>query len=160
MIETRIAEPADRAAVRHLLDLEHLHYYGRPLGAEAQGTAVGDILDRKTCAMLLALEGHAPIGFATYAILHPSVNGHGTLFLKDLFVTETHRGQGIGRRLLAALARQAQAQGCARLDWTTETGNPGARKLYETLGAHLVAEKLYFRVPEHDFAGFIARCED
>ena len=159
MIEIRNATAADRAAVRHLLEIEQLHYCGHSLSPEAQGIAVGDILDFETCTMMLAIDGHTPFGFATYAVLHPSANGHGALHLKVLFVTESHRGQGIGRKLLVALARVAQERGCARIDWTTDTGNPRARALYERLGATLMTEKLFYQVPEADFAAFISNCE-
>lgn len=159
MTGTRLAGPADRETVRRLLADTHAHYWHRqPEAGELDGP-VADIVDRGACAMLLATAGEAVAGYATFVILHPSPNNRGVLFLKDLFVLDGHRGGGIGRRLLAALARIAAERGCARFDWTTETDNPGAQRLYERLGARRVEEKVYYRVETAGFADFIRACE-
>ncbi|MEM7176976.1 MAG: GNAT family N-acetyltransferase [Pseudomonadota bacterium] len=165
MIRFQRAGAADRVTVRDLLAQEHLYYYPEPLSESALGKSVADIVDRGTCAMEIALSpedmgAERPVGFATFTILHPSENGGGTLFLKDLFVIEEARSAGVGRRLLGHLAGIAEAEGCARFDWTTETDNPGAQRLYDRLGAERVVEKVYYRVVEKDLAAFRDRCGD
>jgi GNAT superfamily N-acetyltransferase len=55
------------------------------------------------------------------------------LYIEDLYVRETARGTGLGRALLAAVARLAIARGCRRLDLSVLHWNP-ARKFYERLG--------------------------
>lgn len=84
-------------------------------------------------------------GVATVARLIPAPGAQGQLFMKDLFVRAPWRGHGVGEALMAFLARHALDQGCVRLDWTTETGNPGALAFYDRLGAMRVTEKVYFR---------------
>ncbi|MBY8976189.1 GNAT family N-acetyltransferase [Rhodobacteraceae bacterium NNCM2] len=165
MIRFGRAGEADRATVRDLLAREHLHYFPNALPEQALENSVSDIVDHGTCAMEIAFAdagdgAERAVGFATYAILHPSVNGGGTLFLKDLFVLAEARGAGIGRRLLGHLAGIAEARGCARFDWTTETDNPGAQRLYDSLGAKRVAEKIYYRITASELAAFRARCGD
>ncbi|MEM7668058.1 MAG: GNAT family N-acetyltransferase [Pseudomonadota bacterium] len=160
MIEIRPAGPGDRAAVRALLAAGHLHYFRDPLPEESLETAATDILDRRSCTMLLLLAEGEQAGFATFTILQASPNGHGVLFLKDLFLKEAWRGGGLGRQMMAHLAGIAQDHGCARLDWTTETDNPGAMRLYERLGAEVVTEKIYYRVLARDLARFRKSCGD
>lgn len=158
MIRFRLATPADRDLVRRLLAVEHAHYFDEVPTDRDLDTPLADILDHGTCAMLLALEGDEGVGFATFAVLHPSTNHRGTLFLKDLYVVAARRGSGLGSRLLAELARIARARGCSRFDWTTESDNPGAQRLYDRLGAHRIDEKIYYRVPLDEMDRFIARC--
>jgi len=45
------------------------------------------------------------------------------------------RGRGIGRRLLAWLARTALERGCARLEWWVLDWNAPAIAFYRSLGA-------------------------
>jgi ribosomal protein S18 acetylase RimI-like enzyme len=85
-------------------------------------------------------------GLATFAILYPAPGARGQLFMKDLFVRDAFRGQGLGEALMGFLARHAVAHDCVRLDWTTETGNPGAMAFYDRLGATRVTEKVYYRI--------------
>lgn len=105
----------------------------------------------------VAEDGPEIAGLATFAILYPAPGSRGQLFMKDLFVRAAWRGHGVGERLMGFLARHAVAQGCVRLDWTTETGNPGAIGFYERLGASRVAEKIYFRLAGEALTAFAAR---
>ena len=54
--------------------------------------------------------------------------------LPDLYVDHELRGKGYGRQIIKAVAQEARKQGCIRLQWTTQHGNP-ARKLYDELAA-------------------------
>lgn len=158
MIVTRHATPDDRGLARALLDEIHRYYFstGRPEGAlEA---SVADILDRGHTQMLLAFDDGAAVGCATYTYLQPSPNGHGVMFMKDLFVSDGQRSKGIGQRLLADLTQIAADRGCSRFDWTAEKGNSGAQRLYDSLGAKRVEEKIYYRVSDSDMSSFIAAC--
>lgn len=159
MMRLRPAAEADRAAVRALLDAAHRHYFGAALPDDALDHAVADIVDRGEVHMVLAADHTGPLGFATYVILQASANGYGTLFLKDLFVDPAHRGAGLGREIMAHLARLAADRGCARFDWTAESDNPRAVALYDALGAERVTEKVYFRVKLDDMDRFIAACD-
>jgi GNAT superfamily N-acetyltransferase len=62
-------------------------------------------------------------------------------YLQDLFTIEAARGKGVGRALIAAVARQAAAAGAPRLYWQTHATNRVAMRLYDQ-----VAEKSGFLV--------------
>ncbi|UPX16811.1 D-amino-acid N-acetyltransferase [Ascochyta rabiei] len=54
------------------------------------------------------------------------------MHLNGLYIDHELRGKGYGRKIIQAVAKEAQTQGCTRLQWTTQHGNP-ARKLYDEL---------------------------
>ena len=57
------------------------------------------------------------------------------LYLEDLFVRPAFRGAGLGRHLMAALARIAVQRGCGRFEWSVLDWNEPAIGFYRTLGA-------------------------
>ncbi|KAF2625432.1 acyl-CoA N-acyltransferase [Macroventuria anomochaeta] len=54
------------------------------------------------------------------------------MHFNDLYIDHELRGKGYGRKIIQAVAEEAKKQGCTRLQWTTQHGNP-ARKLYDEL---------------------------
>jgi GNAT superfamily N-acetyltransferase len=60
------------------------------------------------------------------------------LFVVDLYVTESARGQGIGRALMNEARRVAYEGGAKQLVWTVDRRNALARRFYEGMGAHYV----------------------
>ncbi|MFT4277667.1 MAG: GNAT family N-acetyltransferase [Rhodopseudomonas sp.] len=54
-------------------------------------------------------------------------------YLQDLFVADTARGLGLGRKLIEAVYARAKADGCSRVHWLTQTGNATARQLYDRI---------------------------
>ncbi|MET0705883.1 MAG: GNAT family N-acetyltransferase [Tardiphaga sp.] len=54
-------------------------------------------------------------------------------YLQDLFVADTARGLGLGRRLIEAVYAEAKAAGCSRVHWLTQNENAQARILYDKI---------------------------
>jgi GNAT superfamily N-acetyltransferase len=72
-----------------------------------------------------------------YALFHPTYSSFRTrarLWLEDLFVEESARGQGVGEALFQRLCRIALERGCYRVEWDVLDWNP-ARGFYERMGA-------------------------
>ncbi|MBX9267714.1 GNAT family N-acetyltransferase [Chromobacterium violaceum] len=159
MITTRLATPADTAALAELLYQIDLHYFG-PGRACRQASAryAADKLFQPHCGvqiMLAEREGVA-IGLATFSLLYPAPDYGGQLFMKDLFTHPEARGSGAGKALMKALAGHALKHGCQRLDWTAERGNADAVAFYRRIGAGIVEDKIYYRFSGEalrDFAG-------
>ena len=80
------------------------------------------------------LEGQ-PVGFALFFQNFSTFLGKPGIYLEDLFVRPQARGQGIGRRLLAWLARTTLERGYARLDWAVLDWNLPSIGFYRSLGA-------------------------
>lgn len=75
----------------------------------------------------------AAVGLALYYFTYSTWAGRPNLYIEDLYVDPERQGAGIGRRLMAALARVAVDAGCARLELAVKTDNR-ARAFYERLG--------------------------
>jgi predicted acetyltransferase len=148
-VQIRSYEPAHfEPLVQALHELEQ-HYHGDDAPtreAVAASLMTGMLGPRSGVSVLVALDGNEVAGLATYALLYPAPQLGGQLFMKDLFVRQRWRGQGLGERLMRHLAEQALQLGCVRFDWTAEHTNAGALAFYDRLGARRVAEKVYFRL--------------
>ena len=91
------------------------------------------------------LEGE-PVGFALFFQNFSTFLGKPGIYLEDLFVRPQARGHGIGRRLLAWLARTTLERGCARLDWAVLDWNLPSIGFYRSLGAVAQEEWTTMRV--------------
>ena len=76
-----------------------------------------------------------PVGFALFFHNFSTFVGKPGIYLEDLFVRPEARGQGVGRNLLAWLARTALERGCGRLDWAVLDWNEPSIGFYRSLGA-------------------------
>jgi GNAT superfamily N-acetyltransferase len=89
--------------------------------------------------LIAELDGVAA-GFALYFFNFSTWLGRPGIYLEDLYVRPDARGTGIGRRLIAHLAKIAVARGCARIDWSVLSWKTPAIAFYEKLGAVLQEE--------------------
>jgi GNAT superfamily N-acetyltransferase len=88
-----------------------------------------------------ALFGHVAevdgevVGFAVWFLSFSTWRGVHGLYLEDLFVRPEHRGSGLGRALLAALARECVEHGYARFEWSVLNWNTPTIEFYRSVGA-------------------------
>lgn len=89
-------------------------------------------------------------GLAAVAFVHsfvdPEVERRKHCQLKELFVSERERGQGVGRALVEWIARYALDNGCFRIDWPVKASNARGIRFYERLGATRVKDRLSYRL--------------
>lgn len=85
-------------------------------------------------------------GFALFFHNFSTFLGRRGLYLEDLFVRPAFRGHGVGRALLAELARIAIARGCGRMEWWVLDWNTPAIEFYRRLGARPMDEWTVFRL--------------
>jgi GNAT superfamily N-acetyltransferase len=102
--------------------------------------------DRPYAEVVLAEDGGRPVGFALFFHNFSTFLGRPGIYLEDLFVLPEHRGSGIGRMLLAHLARLAVERGCGRLEWAVLDWNRDAIGFYERLGARPNSEWTVYRL--------------
>jgi len=81
-----------------------------------------------------------PAGFAVWFINFSTFSGRSGIYLEDLFVRPAHRGKGIGKALLAHLARECMANGWSGLQWAVLDWNTPSIEFYQSLGAVLMDE--------------------
>ena len=71
---------------------------------------------------------------------------------EDLFVPEEHRGSGIGKLLLATLARVAVERDCPRLEWQVLDWNQPSIDFYEALGTKVMKDWLPCRLDNNQLS--------
>ncbi|MEM7059914.1 MAG: GNAT family N-acetyltransferase [Pseudomonadota bacterium] len=160
--EFRFADPQDHDALAELMLEANRYYWGEAVGAAEMTTRAASALinGRSGCRAAVATEAGVFKGFATVSLLHPAPNENGTLFMKDLFVSRSARGAGLGELFMHYLAKYAVELGCHRFDWTAETDNPRAVAFYDGLNASRIEEKVYFRFSDVKLREFAAMSED
>ncbi len=122
--------PAVFALIRGLAEYERL------LGEfHANEDGIRTILADGTAHALIAEQAGAPVGLALYYRTALTFAGRSGLWLEDLFVLPTHRGQGIGRALLREMARITIAGNHAALEWNVLDWNQTAIAVYRAIGA-------------------------
>jgi GNAT superfamily N-acetyltransferase len=88
----------------------------------------------KAQVLLAVIDGRA-IGLATYFQTFSTYVGKPGIWLDDLYVREGYRSRGVGKALMAELARIAKGLGCGRIDWTVALSNERGIAFYERHGA-------------------------
>ncbi len=94
--------------------------------------------------LIAELDGQ-PVGFALFFPTYSTWEGRPGIHLEDIFVIEQVRGQGVGRKLMAALAAIAVARDYPRLELSVLHWNP-AREFYHRLGMGHLEEWLPYRL--------------
>jgi len=87
-----------------------------------------------------------PAGFAVWFINFSTFSGRSGIYLEDLFVRPEQRGKGIGKAMLACLAKQCVTNGWSRLQWSVLDWNTPSIEFYKSLGATLMDEWTVCRV--------------
>ena len=87
-----------------------------------------------------------PVGFALWFYTFSTFQGRHGIWLEDLYVDPSQRGQGVGKALLAHLARRCVDNGLGRLSWWVLDWNEHAIAFYKAQGAVLHDEWTVCRV--------------
>jgi GNAT superfamily N-acetyltransferase len=104
--------------------------------------------ERPAARALIAENASGSVGYAVYFSTFSSFLSRRGVWLEDLFVRPQHRGSGVGRALLAAVAASAREEGAARLEWTALRWNDLALGFYKGLGAETMDEWITHRLTD------------
>lgn len=96
--------------------------------------------------VLIAEWDGTPVGFALWVRNYSTFLARPGIWLEDLFVQPEARGRGVGKALLAALARIATERGYGRVEWSVLDWNRPSIAFYESLGAVAMDEWTVFRL--------------
>jgi GNAT superfamily N-acetyltransferase len=131
------------AFIRELAVYEHLEHEVVATQADLSAALCGP---KPYAEVVFACVAGVPLGFALFFHNFSTFRGKPGIYLEDLFVRPQARGQGLGKRLLAWLARTAVERGCARLDWAVLDWNEPSIGFYLGLGAQRLDEWTGFRL--------------
>ncbi len=143
----RPANPADVPVIldfiQQLAAYEKLSHACVATQADLAETLFGP---RPYAETLIAEADGLPVGLALFFHNYSTFRARPGIYLEDLFVLPSHRGQGYGKALLQALAKLAVERGCARLEWSVLDWNSPAIDFYTALGAEPQSEWTIFRL--------------
>jgi GNAT superfamily N-acetyltransferase len=94
----------------------------------------------------IAEAGGAIVGFALWFYNYSTFVGRHGIWLEDLFVVPERRGGGVGKALLAALARRCTEESLGRLEWAVLDWNEPSIGFYRSLGAVALDDWRTFRL--------------
>ncbi|HEY1416060.1 MAG TPA: GNAT family N-acetyltransferase [Caulobacteraceae bacterium] len=132
----RPARPEDSSLVHALIlelaEYERLAHEAVLTESDIERTLFGDP-PRAYCD--IAWDGEAGIGFALWFYNFSTFVGRAGIWLEDLYVRPLARGRGVGKALLAGLARRCRAENLGRLEWAVLNWNTPSIAFYDSLGA-------------------------
>ena len=79
-----------------------------------------------------------PAGFSVWFLNYSTFRGRHGLYVEDLFVRPAFRGHGIGKALMARLARHCVEQKLARFEWAVLDWNAASIAFYRSIGAQVM----------------------
>ena len=86
------------------------------------------------------------VGMAIWFLNYSTWDGRHGIYLEDLYVDPAHRGKGLGRDLLVALARRCVERGYSRFQWWVLDWNSPSIEFYAAMGAVAMDEWTVHRV--------------
>jgi len=157
-LRIRPARPGDEPLLLELIH-ELAVYEKAPEEAVATPALLHTALfgERPTAEAVIAEWDGEAAGFALFFHNFSTWTGKPGLYLEDLFVCETVRGNGIGKALLLHLAGIARERDCGRMEWSVLDWNRPAIEFYEALGAKPQSEWTVYRLNEADLARLVDR---
>jgi GNAT superfamily N-acetyltransferase len=96
--------------------------------------------------VLFAEVADKKVGFAIFYTNFSTFLGRPGIYLEDLFVLPEARGKGIGKKLLAHLAKLTQEREFGRLDWAVLDWNKPSIEFYESIGARPLSDWITYRL--------------
>lgn len=85
---------------------------------------------------IVAEDNEKIAGMLVYYFLPYTAQNRPAIYMKELFVDESYRGQKIGEQLMNALRNEAALHNCRQIKWTVAPWNEAGQKFYERLGAN------------------------
>ena len=108
--------------------------------------------ERPAAEVLLASGDGEIAGFAVFFTNYSTFLAKPGLYLEDLFVKPHARGKGIGKALLARLAKIAIERECGRVEWSVLNWNEPSIRFYEALGAVALSDWTTYRLTGESLA--------
>lgn len=129
----RKAEEADVAALVPLF-AAYLSFYERPAPLKDIRAFLAERLQHREAVILLLEQQGKMLGFALLYPFFASLQLRPAWLLHDMYVDSSVRRQGVGKTLLQAVRKQAEASGACGVQLETAHSNIAAQGLYEQLG--------------------------
>ena len=137
----RAARPADSALifalVRELADYEKL---SGEMDATPEAIAAALFAREPRLFCDIAEWNGEPAGFSVWFLNFSTFRGRHGIYVEDLFVRPAFRVKGIGKALMARLAKRCVDEGWARFEWAVLDWNAPSIAFYKSIGAQVMDE--------------------
>jgi GNAT superfamily N-acetyltransferase len=137
----RAAVPADAALifalVRELADYEKL---SGEVDATPERIAAALFSTQPRLFCDIAEWNGEPAGFSVWFLNFSTFRGRHGIYVEDLFVRPAFRAKGIGKALMARLAKRCVDEGWARFEWAVLDWNAPSIAFYKSIGAQVMDE--------------------
>ena len=104
--------------------------------------------ENKVFDFFVAQENETTIGIALYYYKYSTWKGK-CMFLEDIIVTESRRGEGIGKLLFDEIVKVAKTEKVRRLEWQVLDWNEPAINFYKKYNAVLDGEWINCKLTNH-----------
>ena len=154
MINIRIGDKSDLPQTLSLIK-ELAAYEKAPLEVEVtltemEGWGFGE---NKIFDFFVAEENNTIIGIALYYYKYSTWKGK-CIFLEDIIVTESRRGEGIGKKLFEEVVKVAAKEKVRRLEWQVLDWNESAIQFYKKFNSHLDEEWINCKLTDRELEKF------
>jgi GNAT superfamily N-acetyltransferase len=131
----REARGSDAAAIVALVRRFNVEEGNPPVSLGIKELSQVAFGDRPRFRALVAENRGEIVGYAGFFPTYDTEHAAKGLYLQDLYVVPEARGNGIGRALMAAVARACLTDGGCYLFWNAREGNTDGRAFYRAIGA-------------------------
>jgi GNAT superfamily N-acetyltransferase len=94
--------------------------------------------------LLLALHDGRVVGMISWTLTHELYSADTRVYISDVSVDRSFRGQGVGAALMAQVNVWARVHNATKLGWEVWHRNFGAKAFYEKLGASIDQEAISY----------------
>jgi len=145
---TRNDVPVITALMRDFAAFEELSEY---FEATTEQLAAAMFGEQAFVNGLVAEDNDKVIAYALFYQNYATFRGQRGMYLEDLFISQAHRGSGIGEAMIRRVAQIAKQQGCERIDFQVLEWNSSAIGFYEKLGADREETERHFKFTDAAF---------
>lgn len=128
--------------VNELADYEHLSHTVSGSAADLERYA----FDEKVIDVFVAEKSGQVVGYSISFASFSTFRAQAGIWLEDLYVTPSERGNGYGKALIQNLMRTCETRGFGRLEWSVLDWNESAIRFYEAMGATVLPDWRICRV--------------
>ena len=130
------ADADHRRVIPQLLDAyaKDLLGFRKPLDEAVLANLVEGLERFPTAVVLLAKYDAAYVGMAICFLGFSTFNSQPFLNIHDFMVLRPYRRRSIGKALLTAVEKAAQARGCCKITLEVQMKNTAARRIYQSFG--------------------------
>jgi len=136
VVPADLDRPEHQAAVLAMVDAYSRDPMGdgAPLAPEVRDRLIPGLRRHPTTLVFLAYDADAPVGVAVCFLGFSTFSAKPLVNLHDVCVVPSHRGRGVGRRLLEAVEARARELGCCKLTLEVLDQNHRALQTYTAAG--------------------------